>query len=43
MDFFVDKSYRNYIDPPPPKLDSMEEVRSNRFNVPQLQAIIDEL
>lgn len=43
MDFFVDKSYKNYIDPPPPMLDTMEEVRSNRFNVPQLKAIIGEL
>lgn len=43
MDFFVDKSYKNYIDPPPPMLDAMEEVRSVRFNVPQLKAIIEEL
>jgi len=43
MDFFVDKSYKNYIDPPPPMLEAMEEVRSSRFNIPQLKAIIEEL
>lgn len=43
MDFVVDKSFHNYIDPPPPKLDAMEEARANRFSVPQLKALIDEL
>ena len=43
MDFVVDKSYHNYIDPAPPKLDAMEEVRSNRFNIKQLTAIVSEL
>lgn len=43
MDFVVDESYQNYIDPPPPKLDAMEEVRDDRFTVPELKALIREL
>ena len=43
MDFVVDESYQNYIDPPPPKLDAMEEVLEDRFAVPELTALVAEL
>lgn len=34
MDFFVDKNYLNYIDPPPPKLAAKEEEKASRFSIP---------
>jgi len=34
MDFIVDKSIANFIEPPPEKLKEMEEVRDSRFNIP---------
>jgi hypothetical protein len=36
MDFSIDRKLKNYIDPPPPKLPEMEEVRDSRFTIPQL-------
>lgn len=34
MDFTVDHTVFNYIDPPVPKLDALEEFRSDRFSIP---------
>jgi hypothetical protein len=34
MDFFVDKGILNFIEPPPEKLDAMEEAQDGRFNIP---------
>lgn len=42
MDFFVDKGLLNFIEPPPEKLASMEEAQSSKFNIPQLQALVQE-
>jgi hypothetical protein len=33
MDFCIDEKIMNYIEPPPEKLQAMEEVRSDRFNI----------
>ena len=43
MDFFVDKGILNYIEPPPEKLPVMEEADDNKFNIPQLKSIVQEL
>ena len=43
MDFFVDKGILNYIEPPPEKLPEMEEADDNKFNIPQLKSIVQEL
>lgn len=43
MDFVVDSGILNYIEPPPEKLAAMEEAKAERFNVPQLRALIEEL
>ena len=43
MDFFVDKAIANFIEPPPEKLESMEEAQNSRFNIPQLKSLVQEL
>jgi hypothetical protein len=43
MDFFVDKAILNFIEPPPEKLESMEETQEGRFNIPQLKSLVQEL
>ena len=43
MDFTVDMGILNFIDPPPEKLPAMEELRTDRFTIPQLTSIIEEL
>lgn len=39
MDFTVDKSILNFITPPPPKLEYMEDKRDYKFNIPQLKSL----
>lgn len=34
MDFTVDNTVFNYIDPPVPKLEALEEYRTDRFSIP---------
>jgi hypothetical protein len=36
MDFTVDDLTLYYINPPPPKLEALEEYREDRFLIPQL-------
>jgi hypothetical protein len=36
MDFTVNEKIMNFITPPPPKLEAMEDRRDYRFTVPQL-------
>lgn len=43
MDFTVDHSILNYINPPVPKLDSLEEFSTQRFSIPQLHSLCSEL
>lgn len=43
MDFFVDESIKNFIEPPPDKLPAMEQVRSDRFSIKQLRTLVGEL
>jgi hypothetical protein len=43
MDFTVDHSVLNYIDPPIPKLDAMENSSRERFSIPQMYCVIEEL
>ena len=43
MDFFVDKGILNYIEPPPEKLEEMEEAQDIKFNIPQLKSLTYEL
>jgi len=43
MDFFADKGILNYIEPPPEKLAAMEEASDTKFNVPQLESLVQEL
>jgi len=43
MDFLVDQKVHYYIDPPPPKLPVLEEVRSDRFSIPQLRCLLKDL
>lgn len=42
MDFTVDKSILNFITPPPPKLESMEDKRDYRMTIPQMQSMLEE-
>lgn len=42
MDFHVDKGVLNYITPPPPKLESLEESREDRFQIPKLRSLLDD-
>jgi len=42
MDFTVDKSTFNFINPPLPKLDALEEFRTDRFAIPQLESLLQE-
>lgn len=34
MDFFVDKAIANFIEPPPEKLEAMEEAKNDKFSIP---------
>ena len=43
MDFIVDEGILNYIDPPREKLPAMEQKIDDRFNIPQLEALVEEL
>lgn len=43
MDFTVDEGTLNFITPEPPKLDALEEYRSDRFAIPQLNTLLGEL
>jgi hypothetical protein len=43
MDFFVDKAIANFIEPPPEKLEAMEQAQNSRFNIPQLKSLVQEL
>ena len=43
MDFIIEKSVFNYIDPPPPKLLPLEEAVSDRFNIICLESLVKEL
>jgi hypothetical protein len=40
MDFFVDKTILNFIEPLPDKLDALEEELDDRFNIPQLKSLV---
>ena len=40
MDFTVDNSTLNYINPPIPKLEALEDWRNDRLCIPQLQCLI---
>jgi hypothetical protein len=42
MDFTVDNSTFNFINPPLPKLDALEEYSSDRFAIPQLECLLSE-
>jgi len=42
MDFTVDEAILNYVPPPPPKLEALEEYREDRFNIPQLKQLLTE-
>jgi hypothetical protein len=42
MDFTVNEKIMNFITPPPPKLEAMEDRRDYRFTVPQLYALHEE-
>jgi len=42
MDFTVDEATLNYVNPPPPKLEALEEYREDRFNIPQLNKFLSE-
>ena len=39
----MDKKTLNFITPDPPKLEALEEFREERFAIPQLQSILQEL
>lgn len=43
MDFVVDSSIYNFIEPPPDKLAAMEEANDGRFNINQLKSLVREL
>jgi hypothetical protein len=43
MDFTVDHSVLNFIDPPVPKFEAMEDISRERFSIPQLYCVFDEL
>ena len=40
MDFTVDNSTINYVNPPIPKLEALEDWRNDRLCIPQLQCLI---
>jgi hypothetical protein len=40
MDFTVDNSTFNFINPPLPKLEALEEFRTDRFAIPQLESLL---
>lgn len=42
MDFTVDNSTLNYINPPVPKLDALEDYQCDRFAIPQLNHLNSE-
>ena len=42
MDFTVDNSTLNYINPPVPKLDALEDRHCDRFTIPQLRTLVSE-
>jgi hypothetical protein len=42
MDFTVDNSTLNYINPPIPKLEALEQSQSDRFAIPQLRNLLGE-
>jgi hypothetical protein len=43
MDFTVDHTVLNYIDPPIPKLEAMEQTTKDKFSIPQMNCVISEL
>jgi hypothetical protein len=43
MDFTVDQPTLNFITPMPPKLDALEEHREDRFSIPQLKCLLEEM
>ncbi len=42
MDFTVDDATLNYVNPPRPKLEALEEYREDRFSIPQLKTFLTE-
>ena len=42
MDFTVDHGTLNYITPPPPKHEAVEETVPTRFSIPQIQCTVNE-
>jgi len=42
MDFTVDEATLNYVNPPRPKLEALEEYREDRFSIPQLKTLLNE-
>ena len=42
MDFTVDQGVLNYITPPPPKHEALEEDSTMRFTIPQIQNTVNE-
>ena len=40
MDFTVDDATLNYVNPPRPKLEALEEYREDRFSIPQLKTFL---
>jgi hypothetical protein len=42
MDFTVDNCTQNYINPPVPKLEALEDIRKERFTVPQIFTLLRE-
>lgn len=42
MDFTVDQGVLNYITPPPPKHEALEEQTKTRFTIPQIKSTINE-
>ena len=43
MDFAVDEKILYFIVPPPERLPAMEAARKDRFSIPQLKSVINEL
>ena len=43
MDFSIDRKVKNYIDPPPEKLPELEKVLPDRFTIPQLKNMVQDL
>ena len=43
MDFFIDEKILNFLDKPPQKPPAVEQVRPERFTIPQLRTINEEL